>query len=785
MSVDTANVDTILERIVASLTAAANVSRAYQVRPAAVLWTDHDGQWRRLAERLGEMLPQLLLFGDYIPKESRGPAIWIKCMLARQLEQADWPAKAVPIIYLPGVSRADLRAIETCSRALQPLAELQYRGIFWSQINGRDWTVNAFISSSRGGLNLDVSGDRATQAAMHRALDVLLDTPVDDLKDKRLEAADFDALLSADPVRDLLTWMNSPDGIAAEWQGARWDAFRNRCKAEWKFDPEADGVLVAAERIAEGSKEWDPAWQRYRTGWRAFPKVVERLRQASLPVHQDLFTDLSRYPNVNDDAEEQLRTALAGFDGVHHSEAVSRLSGLESVHAERRQWLWAEMEQAPLAQALEPLARLAAMTGKALGGQHLEDMVGAYCNEFWRVDTAAREALAGLRSKADTLAVTAALKAVYVPWLGESNQRFQDLVRKDGYPGSDVIKEEPEGYQADGKCWLFVDGLRFDVAQDLIREIKAGGLEATVEADWAPVPSVTASGKVACSPVDYIAKGRSTDQDFVPSHGTQDKPLNTALLRKVLKEQGWQILGSNDSGNPTGKAWSEFGDLDHYGHEHGLRLAREVPVILDAIAEQIRFLTDAGWKKIRIVTDHGWLLVPGGMPKTELAKFLTATRWGRCAALTDTASATDLTLTWSWCPDVRIAMAPGISSFVAGQEYGHGGLSLQESIIPVVQVARPAGVADEATVAVKGIKWTGLRCRVTIEGAQAGFAVDLRQKANDPATSKSGGGKTLKGGKASLLVEDDELEGEAISLVVLDAPGKAIARVATVIGGEE
>lgn len=119
--------DTILDRLVASLTVAADLSRAYQMRPAAVLWTDHEGQWRGLAERLGEMLPQLLLFGDYAPKESRGPAIWIKCMLARQLEDADWPAKSVPIIYLPGVSRADLRAIETCPRELQPLAELQYR----------------------------------------------------------------------------------------------------------------------------------------------------------------------------------------------------------------------------------------------------------------------------------------------------------------------------------------------------------------------------------------------------------------------------------------------------------------------------------------------------------------------------------------------------------------------------------------------------------------------------------------------------------------------------------
>ena len=38
--------DTVLDQLIASLTSAANVSRAYQVRPAAVLWTDQEGQWR-------------------------------------------------------------------------------------------------------------------------------------------------------------------------------------------------------------------------------------------------------------------------------------------------------------------------------------------------------------------------------------------------------------------------------------------------------------------------------------------------------------------------------------------------------------------------------------------------------------------------------------------------------------------------------------------------------------------------------------------------------------------
>ncbi len=440
----------------------------------AAHWTDHEGQWRGVAARLRGLLPELLTRGDFAPEERRGPAIWIKCMLARTLDEADWLAGAVPILYLPGVSRADLRAIETCPRELQPLAELQYRGLFWSQLNGRDWTVNAFLASSRGGLALDVAADQATQRALLRALDLLLDIPLEDLRGRRLEATDFDALLSADPVRDLLTWMNDSEGTVAAWQGARWDAFRSRCQADWKLGPEADGVLVAAERISAGRPEWALVWERYRVGWRAFPQVIERLKLAS-PPRRDLFTDLSRYPRVNAEAEDRLRSGLAALAGLEASEAAAKLMALEQAHGPRRQWLWAEMGQAPLALALEPLTRLPALAARPLGGLRLEDMVDAYRDEFWGVDAAAREALARVRSQADTQALSAALGALYVSWLDEANRRFQDLVRQDGYPGARVVREADGAYQGGGECWLFVDGLRYDVAQDLAAMLNTSG----------------------------------------------------------------------------------------------------------------------------------------------------------------------------------------------------------------------------------------------------------------------------------------------------------------------
>lgn len=113
-------------------------------------------------------------------------------------------------------------------------------------------------------------------------------------------------------------------------------------------------------------------------------------------------------------------------------------------------------------------------------------------------------------------------------------------------------------------------------------------------------------------------------------------------------------------------------DLDHYGHEHGIRLARDLDTQLSPIVERISELKDAGWQRIRIVTDHGWLLIQG-FAQSELPKHQTETRWGRCAVLKDSAYGTPLTFGWDWCKAVQVAYAPGVTNFIAGAEYAHGG----------------------------------------------------------------------------------------------------------------
>ena len=215
----------MVEALVLSLERSGRFNPNDVVRPCALLWTDQDAQWRPVIAQLRRLLPQLLTFGEYEPEHRSGPAIWLRSVIERTLLEVELPDGATPIVYLPGVSRQELRAIEECPDHLKPLVELQYRGICWTQKNGKDWTIEAFLVSEEGGLGLNMARDGATRRAMLGALAELATTSIDRLKGKHLEAEDFDKLFSDDPAKDLLLWMSEPTAVKSGWNGGRWAAF--------------------------------------------------------------------------------------------------------------------------------------------------------------------------------------------------------------------------------------------------------------------------------------------------------------------------------------------------------------------------------------------------------------------------------------------------------------------------------------------------------------------------------------------------------------------------------
>ena len=153
-------------------------------------------------------------------------------------------------------------------------------------------------------------------------------------------------------------------------------------------------------------------------------------------------------------------------------------------------------------------------------------------------------------------------------------------------------------------------------------------------------------------------------------------------------------------------------------------------------------------------------------------------------SIKDSAKVTVPVAAWHWNPMARFAFGPGVHCFVKGDEYTHGGVSLQECMIPDVTLTAITS-APAVSVNIASIQWLGLRCRVTLEGGNADMTADLRTKPNDPGSSVTTPKQIEADGKIGLLVEDEALEGTMVSLVLLDAAGHVIGREATTVGGED
>ena len=763
--------NTLAEALWNSLSAAA-VSPEGVAAPVAILWTDPDAQWRPLVAELSKSFPELYTLGEFVQGKRVGPAIWLKCVVERTLPDASPPAGHIPVLYLPGLSRQVLRAGSECPVPFQPLIELEYRGAMWHQRNGRDWTAEAFLTSEQG-LGLDVALDARTREALLRALPLLINEPLAGLRGRRLEAEDFDRLAIGDPVRDILMWMNDPTGSAQLWAGPRWLTFRDVCRREFGIDPEQAHPRDGGEALLNGGDRWDDVWRRFCEAPKGYGGVARLLREVT---PKDFFVGEGRQPSANETEEARLAKELDALAKLPHSAACARVLELEKEHGKRREWVWAKIGQSPLALALQPLARLAQAAQRALGGADLASIIKTYAEDGWQCDDAAMAALASPGSSSDMASVSRAVRSLYEPWLDRSARVFQDAFAKERASLVGEVSMEKD------VCLLFVDGLRYDIAQRLAVSLEARGLKSHLKTRLTTVPTVTATAKPAATPVRQSIEGREATEDFQPLFRDSNQVASAQRLRDAMAKKGVEIIEPGEMKMPVGTeagGWSESGQFDHLGHSLQAELPRHLDLQVEALVERIESLLNGGWSAVRVITDHGWLLLPGGLPKVDLPHYLAASKWARCATLKGESASTVPEYGWFWNPHVRIAIPHGIGAFLAGNEYSHGGISPQESITPDILVERTT-----AKIAAKigAISWRGLRCRVQIQGVSTGLRIDLRQNWKQAKSLAAAAKEVDAQGVGSLAVRDDSLEGSAASVVLLDSAGQVIDHQPTTIG---
>jgi hypothetical protein len=766
--------ESVLDRLIQRLNESVTYNANANVAPIALLWPDGNSQWEPVIELIADRLP-LVRLGSYVPDSRQGPAYWVRCVVAGTVEVGfpDGP----PIVYLPGVARSEMRAVESCAAELAPIAEMQYRSQWFSHPNGKDWTVRSLLSNADRGLGLRVADDADTGLAMLLALDRFVDLPVKRLETHGLDAEFFRDLVNPDPIRSLLGWLDDPTSFHQRLDEAQWSAFVQQSIADYGFDPKADGEISAAQKLGERKDRWAHVWKRYAETPSRYPGIPERLRQAR-PM-QFVFEHSEVWPQDNEVAEDQLRNDLLDIAVLPTERARTEATQLEAKHAWRRGTVWADLDLSPLSFAVEQLALLAELTAQPLATTDLASLTADYAKRGWRTDQAFLRALASAPSPVDRAAVSAAIDAMYRPWLHSAASALQaqigPVANANTYkPGPPVVKET-------GTITVFVDGLRLDIAHRLAVGLHNLGLDASVTTSLSALPTVTQTAKPALVPVRSGAL--VAGPELHPANAASGTKATIQVLRSLMDENDVQVLGTTDLGDPSGTAWTEAGGIDHRGHDVGIRIADYLDEEVERIAIRIRELLDAGWNRVDVVTDHGWILLPGSLEKIDLPVAVTETKKGRCARLKDGAEVAVPTVPWFWDHNVRIALAPGITCFESNKEYEHGGVSPQECIVPRIAVTAGTAVKAVGGLEIRNIKWLGLLCRVEFTGSNQTLVVDLRGLPGDSKTSIAEVAKeTGSAGRVSLVVPDEDHEGERAHLVFVTQDGEILAQREVVVG---
>ncbi|HWL82094.1 MAG TPA: BREX-1 system phosphatase PglZ type B [Roseomonas sp.] len=760
---------TPLDALADALKAAAAHNPAAEAAPDAIVWCDATGDFASILPALRGRLPGLLTFGGYDIATRTGPALWLRAATVRQVPGVEWPVGEPPIIYLPGHARDVLRGAEDCPPELAPLVWFAVSGVFFGQPKqARDWTLRGFLAAQGSLVGLDLPEDAATRSALLRAAPRLFAEPIASLKGKRWDAAALDGLLVENPVADMLAWIDG--ALTREADPVRFDAFAGLATKQFGgFDPRKKTRQDAAARLVSKEKAWGKVWDRFAEANTGYNEVV-RLLGFEEP-QGDLLSVPDAYPAENTRREKALRAALLALDGKAASAAAKAIRDLEISHGWRRDTVWGKRGEARLAFVLAHLAVIA--DAGLLPAHDSTVMADTYATTGWKVDVAAMAALDLARNGEDRDAVIAALRALYLPWVDENATAMQALALADKVP---FARPEQVAVPTASTAWLFVDGLRMDLAHGLAERLQTAGAAVTLGWRWSGFPTITATCKALASPAAGLLAAGPVE-DLLPTFG--GKGANKPVLVKAIEAAGWSCAETLIGDAPI---WCEAGSFDEEGHALGAKLAAQVKDGIEEIAGVVLRLAKAG-RRVRIVTDHGWLLMPGGLPHAALPAGLVVPsgKANRVATLKEGAATVYARLPWSWDEAVHLTTPPGARTFFNGTEYAHGGVSPQECVLPIIDVA----LANAAPPVALSVKWRNLMVKVRVEGG-AGLMADVRLGADTSGVSALiKGPKALDdAGEANLGVDGDH-EGQTVCVVVYrpETPHDIAAKLVTKAGG--
>jgi hypothetical protein len=356
------------------------------------------------------------------------------------------------------------------------------------------------------------------------------------------------------------------------------------------------------------------------------------------------------------------------------------------------------------------LAALAAEAERATGELSFQagtaELVQSYAERWWKIDARYLAVRAGCSGRGGLEILGVLADAAYCAWVFRASDRFAELVEANPAwpPGGTVgvadlstaLWSTPNGNRRRGI--IISDAVRWDLGEAVRRRLAD---PTTLDPVLATLPSETPFGMPALLPLN----GAQPSIDF----GSGWPRIRFGDGPDVATREGRKAFLTAALAGP-GKPKLEFVDLtdlfrtqkvpsapivvvldnaiDQQGHSNAAGLMAQVPAFVADLARAIQLLHDAGIGEVHLVTDHGFLLLPtdavdalGHPPLLPAHALRKDFRW---AALKPDAPVSDvLRLPLPLAPTaITIGLPWGARTFTAAEPYLHGGLSLQECVIP-------------------------------------------------------------------------------------------------------
>lgn len=691
-----------------------------------VLWFDPQGEWTELVPHLQERVELLLYEGSFLRLRHelarRPPGTSAVVYLPMSQEQANllrpyfftsklYEATIESVLRGEGIRLPEAPEERRAVQSLLPLLALRSIGqgrAFWEGIFDRETALGHLI------VDLD---------------DLLLRT----LAQLDRTMADLDRQSLRGPFFDLvsLRFGASRPGPGEE------DAWADRLTAMLCLVATYGGCREAAGFPFMGALPEPVHWGRCRSflsKWQHHELFRDAFRRRAVRLDADYplgawVTSLDDQPALS----TFLNVARAQWDAAQRElervldkeEAISFARRGRDLFRRQSQGFWARQGEVPGWETLALMADMILGANEALdeldGYETASAMVDRYAERWWQVDRSYRR----FRARIDlaVLDLDVALKwtdRIYQEYLERINVRFSQEIMDEGVwpPAGQRVGMKmlwvPRDQSATGqRAILLVDALRYELARDLVERLGVGSTQ--VDARVSPVPSITALGMAAVLPRWSELNVNYTSAEWVvtPPTGGANLALKSKRLAwltenvgsaQVLDLDRWLVTPIAEL--DASSAWIVISTtmIDAIGEGAGFVALQTFDALLHHLEQGIRRLLAAGCMEIHVVTDHGFLLreaiaesdkvevdAPGVLGKQE--RYLV----GRDLPPTDlphlpVSGSRDL-VAWFPC-GVACFATPG------AYNYMHGGLSLQEVVVPHVTVRqsvayRPVNVALE------------------------------------------------------------------------------------------